>query len=201
LHALEKPGTQPGGHAMAPPIRPPKFNRALQGREYTGAHFPKSAIRRRNTFSRTSEIYDSRAAFLKSLKSIMPRVSQGLQIGGTSLECSDPLPGQTEVDMADQVCGLRTEQAAEDLLKAAKVCLLNLMPGGALGTALFLFLVLCLLIAPFVFQYFLGLVGQGSQPEDSLERQDYERLRASLAGDNRPAKLYAQWLSKFLDWI
>src|SRR6516165_10306362 len=98
-----------------------------------------------------------------------------------------PPPGQTEVDMADQVCGLGTEQAAEDLLKAAKVCLLKLMPEGLLGTPLFLLLVLCLLAAPLVFQYFLGLVGQGSQPGDSLERQDYERLRASLAGDSRPA--------------
>ena len=103
--------------------------------------------------------------------------------------------------MADQVCGLGTEQAAEDLLKAAKVCLLKLMPEGLLGTPLFLLLVLCLLAAPLVFQYFLGLVGQGSQPGDSLERQDYERLRASLAGDSRPANLYAHWLSKFLDWI
>ena len=55
------------------------------------AHFPKSALHRRNTFSRTSEsyghwqIYNSSAVFdLKSLNPILPRVCQGLQIGGTS---------------------------------------------------------------------------------------------------------------------
>src|SRR5262249_17695011 len=54
------------------------------------AHFPKSALHRPNTFSRTSEshghqqIHDSSAAFnLKSLNRILQRVSQGLRIGGT----------------------------------------------------------------------------------------------------------------------
>jgi hypothetical protein len=54
------------------------------------AHFPKSARRRRGTFSRTSEklwalaIYGSGAAYdLKSLNPILPRGRQGLQIGGT----------------------------------------------------------------------------------------------------------------------
>jgi len=103
--------------------------------------------------------------------------------------------------MTDQVRGLETEKAVQDLLKTAEACLLKLMPGEPLGTTLFWFLVLCVLAVPFVFRYYIGLVGQGSQPESSLERQDYEKLRASLAGDNRAARLYAQWLIKFLDWI
>ncbi|HEY1979597.1 MAG TPA: hypothetical protein VGH13_05890, partial [Xanthobacteraceae bacterium] len=65
--------------------------------QISGAHFPKAAPHRRDTFSRPSEsyghqqIHDSSAAFdLKSLNRILPRVSQGLQIGGTSrLRCVD----------------------------------------------------------------------------------------------------------------
>ena len=34
-----------------------------------------------------------------------------------------------------------------------------------------------------------------------LERQDYDALRASLEGGNRAARLYAKWLTAFLDWI
>jgi hypothetical protein len=103
--------------------------------------------------------------------------------------------------MADKLCGLETEKAVQDLLKTAEACLLQSMPEGALGTTLFWFVVLCAAATPFVFRYYVGLVGQGSHPESSLERQDYEKLRASLAGDNRAARLYAQWLIRFLDWI
>ena len=39
------------------------------------------------------------------------------------------------------------------------------------------------------------------QPEGSLERQDYDRLRAGLAGGNLAARLYAKWLTAFLDGV
>ncbi len=103
--------------------------------------------------------------------------------------------------MADHLCGLEIEKAVQEPLKTAEACFLRLMPDGPLGPTLFWFLVLCIAAMPFVFRYYVGLVGQGSQPESSLERQDYEKLRASLAGDNPAARLYAQWLTKFLDWI
>ncbi len=47
----------------------------------------------------------------------------------------------------------------------------------------------------------LGVLAQGAKPEGSLERQDYERLRASFAGGSLAARLYAKWLTAFLDWI
>jgi len=57
----------------------------------SSAHFPKSALHRRNTsfadFGKlwALQMYESSAAFdLKSLNPILPRVSQGIQIGGTS---------------------------------------------------------------------------------------------------------------------
>jgi hypothetical protein len=35
----------------------------------------------------------------------------------------------------------------------------------------------------------------------SVERQDYDGLRASLAGGSLAARLYAKWLTAFLDWV
>src|SRR6516165_3175740 len=93
LHALEKSGTESAATRRRPQSGRQNSIVPCKAASILLPHFQKSAIRRRNTFSRTSEIHDSRAAFLKSLKSILPRMSQGLQIGGTRLECSDPLPG------------------------------------------------------------------------------------------------------------
>jgi hypothetical protein len=52
-----------------------------------------------------------------------------------------------------------------------------------------------------MYKYYLGVLAQGAQPEGSLERQDYDKLRASLAGDTLAARLYGKWLTAFLDWI
>jgi hypothetical protein len=60
---------------------------------------------------------------------------------------------------------------------------------------------ICVLAIPFVYVFYLGLLAQGANPEGSIERQDYDRLRASLAGGNLAARLYSKWLTKFLDWI
>ena len=42
---------------------------------------------------------------------------------------------------------------------------------------------------------------RGRQPEGSIERQDYDKLRAGLAGGNLAARLYAKWLTAFLDGV
>jgi hypothetical protein len=60
---------------------------------------------------------------------------------------------------------------------------------------------LCAAIAPFIYKYYLGVLAQGAKPEGSIARQDYDRLRGSLAGGNLAPRLYAKWLTKFLDWI
>jgi hypothetical protein len=60
---------------------------------------------------------------------------------------------------------------------------------------------LCVAAAPFIYKYYLGVLAQGAAPEGSLEREDYDKLRASLAGSNLAARLYAKWLTAFLDWI
>jgi hypothetical protein len=84
---------------------------------------------------------------------------------------------------------------------AAGELLAGFAPEGSLRTAVLLVYGLCVAVAPFIYKYYLGVVAQGAAPEGSLERQDYERLLASLAGGNLAARLYAKWLTAFLDWI
>ena len=73
--------------------------------------------------------------------------------------------------------------------------LVGFVPEGPLRTAVLLVYGLCVAFAPFIYKYYLGVLAQGAQPEGSIERQDYDRLRASLAGDNLAARLYAKWLT------
>ncbi len=74
-------------------------------------------------------------------------------------------------------------------------------PEGPLRTVVLVVYGLCAATAPFIYKYYLGVLAQGAKPEGSIERQDYERLRASLKEGNLAARLYAKWLTKFLDWI
>ena len=74
-------------------------------------------------------------------------------------------------------------------------------PEGPLRRVVLVVYGLCAAIAPFIFKYYLGLLAKGGEPEGSIERQDYDGLRASLKEGNLAARLYAKWLGKFLDWI
>ena len=74
-------------------------------------------------------------------------------------------------------------------------------PEGPLRTLVIVTYGLCAAIAVFIYNYYLGVLGQGAKPEDSIERQDYDGLRASLKVGNLASRLYAKWLKKFLDWI
>jgi hypothetical protein len=80
-------------------------------------------------------------------------------------------------------------------------CLAEVLPIGPAQTALYWVAGLCILAAPFIYKYYLGILAQGAQPEGSIERQDYDKLRASLAGGNLATRLYAKWLTKFLDRV
>jgi hypothetical protein len=84
---------------------------------------------------------------------------------------------------------------------AAGEWLAGFVPEGPLRTAVLLVYGLCVAVAPFIYKYYLGVLAQGAQPEGSIERQDYDKLRASLTGGNLAARLYAKWLTAFLDWI
>ena len=103
--------------------------------------------------------------------------------------------------MTDQLCGIEIAKAFDHPLTTIFVCAAKLMPGGPGTILLLVVLVCCSAAVPFVFRYYAGLVGQGAAPEGSLERQDYDKLRASLAEGNFAARLYTEWLTDFLGWV
>jgi hypothetical protein len=74
-------------------------------------------------------------------------------------------------------------------------------PEGPMRRLVVVFEIVCVLGAVFIYRYYVGLLAEGSAPEGSLERRDYDRLRVSLAGDNLATSLYARWLSAFLDRV
>lgn len=74
-------------------------------------------------------------------------------------------------------------------------------PEGPLRTIVYVAYGLCAAIASLVFAYYLKLLAHGGAELGSIERHDYERLRASLKEGNLAAQLYVKWLTKFLDWI
>jgi hypothetical protein len=104
--------------------------------------------------------------------------------------------------MSEQGAGSEAAKAIGDPFGALAELLAGFVPGGPLRTLVLVIEGLrVVVVAPFIFKYYLGILAQGAEPEGSIERQDYERLRAGLAGDNLAARLYAKWLTKFLDWI
>jgi hypothetical protein len=88
-----------------------------------------------------------------------------------------------------------------EIAKAIVDFIAGFVPEGPLRTLVIVTYGLCGAIAPFIYKYYLGVLAQGSKPEGSIERRDYDRLRASLKEGNLAARLYARWLTKFLDWI
>jgi hypothetical protein len=103
--------------------------------------------------------------------------------------------------MTDQLSGCEADKVLDAPLRTIVGCLAEVLPKGPAQTALYWVAGLCILAALFIYKYYLGVLAQGAAPEGSLERQDYDRLRASLAGDNLAARLYAKWLTAFLDGV
>jgi hypothetical protein len=103
--------------------------------------------------------------------------------------------------MADVGSCVDVAKAIGDPLGTFIGWLAGLLPEGPARTLLYVVVGLCVAVAPFIYKYYLGVLAQGAKPEGSTERQDYDKLRANLAGGNLAARLYAKWLTKFLDWI
>jgi hypothetical protein len=103
--------------------------------------------------------------------------------------------------MSDQLSGSEAAMAIGDPFGTLAGLVAGFVPEGPLRTAVLVSEGLCAALAPFIFKYYLGVLAQGAKPEGSLERRDYDRLRAGLAGDNLAAQLYAKWLTAFLDGV
>jgi hypothetical protein len=103
--------------------------------------------------------------------------------------------------MSNQVAASEATKAIGDPFGTLAGWVAGFVPEGPLRTLFIVVVGLCVLAVPFVYKYYLGLLAQGAQPEGSLECQDYEKLRASLKEGNLASRLYAKWLTKFLDWI
>jgi hypothetical protein len=82
--------------------------------------------------------------------------------------------------MADQLSW--SEAAAKaigDPLATLGALLAGFMPEGPARTAVLVVACLCAALAPFIYKYYLGVLAQGAAPEGSLERQDYDKQRAT----------------------
>ncbi|MBV8521183.1 MAG: hypothetical protein JOY71_03465, partial [Acetobacteraceae bacterium] len=71
--------------------------------------------------------------------------------------------------------------------------------GSALATLVSVLLAVGALVLGLIYQRYLGILG--ADRRKLAERQAYESLRNSLIEGNFPARLYARWLTRFLDWI
>jgi hypothetical protein len=103
--------------------------------------------------------------------------------------------------MSDQGAASEATKAIGDPLGTFVGWLAGLLPEGPGRTLVYVVVGLCLPVAIVVYKYYLGLLAEGGEPEGSLERQDYDKLRASLAGGNLAARLYAKWLTAYLDQV
>jgi hypothetical protein len=98
--------------------------------------------------------------------------------------------------MVDQLSGCEADKVLDAPLRTIVGCLAEVLPKGPAQTALYWVAGLCIIAAPVMYKYYIGILAQGAAPEGSIERQDYDKLRASLA-----ARLYAKWLTAFLDRV
>ncbi|MGB8901040.1 MAG: hypothetical protein WCC90_18135 [Methylocella sp.] len=103
--------------------------------------------------------------------------------------------------MSDPVAGSEAAKAIGHPLGTIVGWLAGLLPEGPERTLLYVLVGLCAALARVVYKYYLGVLAQGAQAEGSLERQDYDKLRAGLAGGNLAARLYTKWLGWFLDRV
>jgi hypothetical protein len=103
--------------------------------------------------------------------------------------------------MTDQLSGCEAAKLLDEPSKTIIVCIAEVIPPGPLRALLYVIGWICIALAPLIFAYYFMLLAHGGAKEGSSERQDYDKLRMSLAGDNLAARLYTKWLTAFLDWI
>ena len=103
--------------------------------------------------------------------------------------------------MTDQLSACEADKVFDESVKTIVGCVATLVPEGPARTLLYVVVGVCAALSPFIYKYYLGVLAQGAQAEGSEERKDYDELRANLAGGNLAARLYAKWLTAFLDGV
>jgi hypothetical protein len=103
--------------------------------------------------------------------------------------------------MSDQGAGIEAAKAIADPLGTLAGLLAGFVPEGPLRTVVLIVEGLCLYGAYVGYNYYIGLLAKGGTEPGSIERQDYDRLRANLDGGNLAARLYAKWLTVLLNRI
>jgi hypothetical protein len=81
--------------------------------------------------------------------------------------------------MVDQLSGCEADKVLDAPLRTIVGCLAEVLPKGPAQTALYWVAGLCIIAAPVMYKYYIGILAQGAAPEGSIERQDYDKLRAS----------------------
>ena len=72
---------------------------------------------------------------------------------------------------------------------------------GAIGSPLTVLLAVGGLVFSLMYKRYIGVLGAGGGRKGYPARDAYEALRASLSGGNLASRLYADWLTKFLDAV
>jgi len=60
---------------------------------------------------------------------------------------------------------------------------------------------ICALVTSLLYQRYLSVLALGGEAEMSSERIAYDKVRNNMEKGGKPALLYAQWLTKFLDAV
>ena len=58
-----------------------------------------------------------------------------------------------------------------------------------------------MLVGALLYRRYFAILGTGSKRKGYTDRQAYDTLRESLAEGNMAARLYAEQLTRFLDWV
>jgi len=103
--------------------------------------------------------------------------------------------------LSDQGAASEAAKAIGDPFGTLGSVLAGFVPEGPLRTVVLIVEGLCVSAAYVGYNYYIGLLANGGAEPGSIERQDYIGLRASLEGGNLAARLYAKWLTAFLDGI
>jgi hypothetical protein len=87
--------------------------------------------------------------------------------------------------MTDQLSGCEADKVLDTPLRTIVGCLAEVLPKGPAQTALYWVAGLCIVAAPVMYKYYIGILAQGAAPEGSIGRTMTSCARASRPGSMR----------------